>query len=284
MPFDVKLLKEHPYATGAVVIIGGLIVFYLLSSSQSSGQAASSSAAAPASTDASAALQYDAQMAQVNAGVQTQQLQANVAIQQQAFQADVANNQTAASLEANNVNTAATLAATLAQLQSGDTQTEYNLEAQTTQQANQLMYAQNIQQMQDSVLSTQINAGVLENANNNATALAGTQATLDYQTQLAGDQTAVAMQGVTAATDVQEQQDTQQYDLSQQTLSMVQQAGLNHGTQSLESDLVGLAGTALGYPQVGVAGVQSGSAASIASSQATANIIASLGKVATAYA
>lgn len=284
MPFDVKLLKEHPYATGAVVIIGGLIVFYLLSSSQSSGQAAASSTAAPASTDATAALQYDAQMAQINAGQQTQQLQANVAIQQQAYQADIANNQTAASLEANNVNTAATLAATLAQLQSSDTQTQYNLEAETTQQANQLMYAQNIQQMQDSVLSTQINAGVLENANNNATALAGTQATLDYQTQLAGDQTAVALRGVQAATDVQEQQNTQQYDLSQQTLSMVQQAGLNHGTQSLESDLVGLAGTALGYPQVGVAGVQSGSAASIASSQSTANIIASLGKVATAYA
>lgn len=283
---DIKeLIKTHPYATGGVVIVGGLIVFYVLSASQSSaGSSAGTSSATP---DPTAWMNYNSQMAQVQAGTEQQQLQANVAEQQNSLAAQVSNYQTAASIETNDTNTAATLAATLAQLQSSTQQNQDTLAAQTTQQANQLMYAQNIQQMQDSVLESQINAGVVENANNNATALAGTQATLDYQGQVAQLQTQVGLAGVQAAETVQTQQQQNQYNLSQQTLNMVQQAGLNHGTESLEANLVGLTSTALGYPQVGVAGVQAGSAASIASSQATANIISSIAggaaKVGTAY-
>lgn len=272
MPDIQQLIKTHPYATGGVVIVGGLVVFYLLSSSQSSP----APAAAGSSTDPSSILGYNAQIAQIQAAQATQQMQSNVDLQGQQLQANVANYQTSASLESSNVNTAATLAATLAQLQSSNQQNEDTLAAQTTQQANQLMYAQNIQQMQDSVLESQINAGVVENANNNATALAGTDATLQYQTDLAGLQAQVGLAGVQASQTVQLAQLNDNYNLSTQTLNMVQQAGLNHGTESLEASLVGLAGTALGYPSVGVAGVQAGASAAAASSAATASIINSI--------
>jgi hypothetical protein len=277
---NLELIKKHPYATGGVVIVGGLFVFYLLSRSQGSNSTVGAGqSGAGSSTDYAPILSYNAQIAQIQAAQSQQQTAANVQLQQYAFQADIANKQTDASLEANNVNTAAQLAATLAQFQATTQQNRDTLEAQTTQSANQLMYAQNIQQMQDAVLESQINAGVVENANNNATALAGTEATLNYQSTLAGYQAAVGLAGVDAAKEIQLAQNQQQYDLSDQVLNMVQQAGLNHGTQSLEASLVGLAGTALGYPQVGVAGVTSGSAAAIASSQATANIIQSLAQV-----
>lgn len=292
MPFDLSLIKEHPYATGGIVIVGGVIVFYLLSSSQSSSAQTTATSSSP---DLSAIAAADAQVAQTNAAAQVQTNAQTVQLQQAQLEADVANNQTAASLQANNLNTAATLAATLAQVQASTQQNQDSLQtqlaenadtlsAQTVQQGNELTYAQNIQGMQDAVLQSQINAGVVENANNNATALAGTEATLDYQTTLAGYQAAVASQGVTAAETVQEQQQQDQYNLSTQTLNMVQQAGLNHGTESLENDLIGTVGLALGTAQPATAAVTGNSQAAAASSAATASIISSIGKTASSVA
>lgn len=284
MAFDLKFIKDHPYATGGVVIVGGVVVFYLLSSSSSSGQASTQAAAQP---DMSAAYAAAAQEAQTNAAAQVQTNAQTVQLQQAQLEADVANTQTAASLQSNNVNTAATLAATLAQIQAQTQQNQDSLNAQltenadtlsaqTVQQGNELTYASNIQGMQDAVLESQINAGVVENANNNATALAGTDATLDYQTTLAQLQAGVASQGVTAAETVQEQQQQNSYNLSQQTLNIVQQAGLNHGTESLENDLTGTIGLALGTAAPATAAVTGNSQAAVASSAATASIINSI--------
>ena len=263
MAFDLALLKEHPYATGGVVIVGGIVVFYLLSSSQSSG--GTTGASGTSSSDYAAALSADAQLAQTQAAASVQTNAQQVQLQQQQLEAQVANNQTAASLQSTNVQTAAQLAATLAQIS-----------GQTTQSANQYAYAENIQAMQDQVLMSQINSGVVENANNNATALAGLQSTNDLQYGIAGLQAEVANTGVQAAQAVQTQQLSEQYDLSHQTLNMVQQAGLNHGTQSLETSLVGVVGSALNQPQVATAAVQSNATAAAASSAATANIINSI--------
>ena len=286
MAFDIELIKKHPYTTGAIVIVGGVAVFYLMSS----GQSSSSTAASSGTDDTAAIAAADAQMAQTQAAAAVQTNAQQVTMQQNQLEADVANNQTAASLQANNINTAATLAATLAQIQASTQQNQDSLNAQlaenadtlsaqTVQQGNELTYASNIQSMQDAVLEDQINSGVVENANNNATALAGTEATLDYQTTLAGYQAAVASQGVSAAETVQQQQESDQYSLDTQTLNMVQQAGLNHGTESLENDLTGIiSSVTTGSPSTGTAAVTGNSQAAIASSQSTANIIATIGK------
>jgi hypothetical protein len=276
---NLALIKEHPYATGGVVIVGGLVVFYLLSSSQGSSAAApaASSSGGISSADYQAALAAQSQNAQVAAAAQVQNNAQQVALQQQQLEADVANRQTDASIATNNVNTAAQLAATLAQISASTQQNRDTLEAQTTQQGDQLTYAQNIQQMQDDVLMSQINSGVLENANNNATALAGLESSNDLQALISQLQAGVALKGVDAATEVQKQQLSQQYDLSTTALNLVQQAGLNHGTTSLENSLVGTVGLALGYPDTATAAVTGNSAASIASSQSTANIIGTIG-------
>ena len=262
--FDLALLKEHPYATGGIVIVGGIVVFYLLSSSQSSS-GGTTGASGTSSSDYAAALAADAQLAQTQAAASVQTNAQQVALQQQQLEAQVSNNQTAASLQTTNMQTAAQLAATLAQIS-----------GQTTQSANQYAYAENIQAMQDQVLQAQIDSGVFENANNNATALAGVQSTNDLQYGIATLQAGVADTGVKAAETVQEQQLTQQYNLSHQVLDTVQQAGLNHGTQSLETSLVGVVGSALGQPQVATAAVQSNASAAAASSAATASIINSI--------
>lgn len=270
MPFDLELIKKHPYATGTIVIIGGVVVFYLMSSGS-----APTAANAP-SSDQSSAEAYDAQLAQVQAAADVQSNAQQVQLQQAQLEASVSNTQTQAQLEATQTSTAAQLAATLAQVQASTQQNQDTLAAQTIQQGNELTYASNIQSMQDSVLEDQINSGVVENANNNATALAGVESTNDLQATIAGYQAAVAKLGVTAAQTVQTQQLSQQYDLSKQTLDMVQQAGLNHGTESLENDLTGTIGLALGTSAPATAAVQGNSQAAAASSAATASIINSI--------
>lgn len=277
MAFDLSLLKEHPYATGSVVIVGGLVVLYLVSSSQSSAPAQTAvSTSGPSSADYQAALAANSQLAQVQAAAQVQEQQNQVTLQSQQLQAQVANNQTAASIATNNTNTAAQLAATLAQISASVQENQTNVEAQTADTANQYVFTQNLQAMQDEVLESQINSGVLEQANNNATALAGLESTNELQATVAGLQASVANTGVLAATQVQQQQLSQQYQLSQQTLNMVQQAGLNHGTESLENDLIGTVGLALGTSAPATAAVTGNSQAAIASSQSTASIINSI--------
>ena len=286
---NLSLIKEHPYATGAVVIVGGLVVLYLLSSSQSSQAPAqaSSDSSGMSSSDYQAMLAAQSQNAQVAAAAQVQNNAQQVALQQQQLEAQVANGQTAAAIHTNDVNTSAQLAATLAQIQADAQSHLADVTAATTDTANQYMYAQNLQQMQDQVLESQINSGVLENANNNATALAGLMSSNDLQaliskleastaTTIASIQGDVASKGVDAATTVQLQQLQDQYSLSDKTLNMVQQAGLNHGTESLETSLVGVVGAALGQPGVATAAVTGNSAAAVASSQSTANIVNSI--------
>jgi len=191
MALDFALLKEHPYTTGVVVIVGGLVVFYFLSNSQGSSTVVSGG------TDNTAAvLSADEQEAQIQAGESVQNNAQQVALQQAQLQAQVANNQVAASVAINNTNTAAQLAAALENGQIGLQENNSNNAAVTTQQANQLLYAQNIQQMQDSVLESQINSGVLENANNNATALAGAQVEAGVSETIAGYQQNLALQGL----------------------------------------------------------------------------------------
>jgi hypothetical protein len=271
MAFDLALLKEHPYATGGIVIVGGVAVFYLLSS-RSSAAPAQASAAVP---DNSAVLAYSSQLAQAQAAAEVQTNAQQVQLQQTQLQADVASQQIDASLHTNDVNTAAQLAATLAQIQAGAESTTQTLAAQTTQQANQLVYAQNIQQMQDAVLESQINSGVVENANNNATALAGTEATLNYQQTIAGMQATLASQGLTEASDLAEKQ---QSDFETNVQAILPNAGKAYNSALDANNALALQQTILtgGNPAVAAAGIQSSSTATVSGNQtgiATINAI-----------
>jgi multidrug efflux pump subunit AcrA (membrane-fusion protein) len=271
MAIDLQLIKDHPYATGGVVIVGGLIVFYLLSSSQgSSGASASTSTGQP---DQSSALAYSAQLAQTQAAADVQNNAQQVQLQQTQLQAQIASQQIDASLQTNNVNTAATLAATLAQIQAQTQQNQDTLVAQTTQQGNQLVYAQNLQSMQDAVLESQINAGVVENANNNATALAGTVSTLDYQGMIAQLQAAIASQGLTIAGGLAQSQETdaatlaeaQQTAYEQNVQAILPNVGKPYNSGLDANNALALQETILagGNPAVAAAGVSSSTAATI---------------------
>lgn len=286
MAFDLQLIKDHPYATGGVVIVGGLIVFYLLSSSQGS-----SASAAPSSTgadDQSAALAYSSQIAQASAAAQVQTNAQQVQLQQTQLEADVAGKQLDDSLHINDVNTAATLAATLAQIQAQTTQNADNLTAQTTQnrdtltaqtvqQGNQLVYAQNLQSMQDAVLESQIDAGVVENANNNATALAGTDASLAYQKYLAGLQAGIASQGITVAGGIASQEESD-YETNVQAILPNVGKAYNSGLDANNALALQETILARGNPGVAAAGVQSSTTATTSGNQtglATLNAILS---------
>jgi hypothetical protein len=274
MAFNLQLIKDHPYATGGVVIVGGLIVFYLLSSSESSGAAPASSSGQP---DQSAALAYSSQIAQANAAAEVQTNAQQVQLQQTQLQAQVASQQIDASLHTNDVNTAATLAATLAQIQAQTTQNQDSLVAQTTQnrdtltaqtvqQGNELTYAQNIQSMQDAVLESQINAGVVENANNNATALAGTDATLDYQHYIAGLQAGVASQGLTIAGSLAQSEES---DYEKNVQAILPNVGKAYNSGLDANNALALEETILarGNPGVAAAGVSSSTTATTSGNQ-----------------
>ena len=263
MAFDLALLKEHPYATGGIVIVGGLAVFYLLSSRSSGAAAPAQASAAP---DDSAALAYSSQIAQANAAAQVQSNAQQVQLQQTQLQAQVASQQVASNQEMNDVNTAATLAATLAQIQASAQGTTDTLAAQTTQQANQLVYAQNIQQMQDAVLESQINSGVVENANNNATALAGTESTLNYQQSIAVMQATLASQGLTEASDLAEKQ---QSDFETNVQAILPTAGKAYNSGLDANNALALQQTILtgGNPGVAAAGIRSSSTAVVSGNQ-----------------
>lgn len=197
MHFNLALLKEHPYATGGVVIVGAIVVFFLLSSSQGSSAVAATN---PASSD-------DADLANVQAAAQVQTNAQQVQLAQTQLEAGVENNQTQASVDLGQVQTAAQLAASLASIAASVQTNDSDNFAAITEQANQEVSNENIYGMQEGVLLDQINAGVAENANNNATNLAGTEYGDTIQGQVAltslDDATKLATQGQT----IQQQQE-----------------------------------------------------------------------------
>jgi hypothetical protein len=175
---DFEAIKKHPYAIGSVVIIGGIVVFYLV------GSGGSSSATQPASnSNYAAALQADTQLASAQAGVAVQQAAQQAQLQQTQIQAQVANTQTAANLDASKFGTLASLVSAI-----------FSTQQTTQQQANQEVANQNLQALQDSVLTDQLNQQANLAANTNATNLAGLVDQLNYGTNLAQLQVGVVNQ------------------------------------------------------------------------------------------
>jgi hypothetical protein len=181
MPLNFDLLKKHPYATGGVVIVGGIVVFYLMSSGSSSGSTAQQS---PASIDAA--------MAQAQAAAAIQTNAQNAQLQQAQIAAGVQNNQTAAAVTTNQTSTLAALVAALSGNTTGLQVAQVNANAATLQQANQETSQQNIYSIQEAGLQDQINQAYLLNANNNATSLAGLVDTLNAQGAIAQQSLGIA--------------------------------------------------------------------------------------------
>jgi hypothetical protein len=239
MAFNLALLKEHPYTTGAVVIVGGLVVFYLLSASQS--------APASGSSGNGAALQADEQAAQLNAQSSVANNQIDAQEQSQQLSAQTSDYQTQAGLQESDDQTAASLAGVLAQVQ-----------GQEESQGDQYVFEENTTGMQDAVLEDQINAGVVENANNNATGLAGELGVADLQAGIEG-------QSINAATGLAYQQLT---DEESNINSIIPLAGQQKNSGLDATDQTGIFQTILSNGNAGVAaaGTQGSSANAITGS------------------
>jgi hypothetical protein len=264
LSFNLGLLKEHPYITGSVVVVGGIVVFYLLSSS-------GSSSASSGNSDYASALAADSanQQAQAAAAIQTNAQ--NAQLQATQIAASVQNNQTAASVTENDTNTLAALAATLQGNNDSVDVNQTNADAATLQQANQLTSEQNIYSIQEGGLEDQINQAAEENANNNATSLSGLVDQLNAQGQ-------IASQTIGAATTLAMQQQTYQEQNVQSILPNVGKqynSALDANNANAEYETI-LSG---GSPTVATAGVNSSASTANSANAATASILSSISKL-----
>lgn len=254
MAFDLALIKEHPYATGAVVIVGGLIVFYMLSSS-------SGSSAASGGSNQSAILAADTKLAEVQSGTAQVNAQQAAAVTQAQIAAQEQQQQTAASVDINNTQTAAQLAEQLYGTQAQLQGLEVSTAGQTAQQANQYLFEQNTTAMQDAVLTDQINSGIVENANNNATAVAGAQITANTTNNAVNQGTAVAMQTNHLNYELQQQNDAA---YNAEIPYIVQNAGTPQNSGLDATDQTGIFQTVLAKGAPGVASTGTGASSSVA--------------------
>jgi hypothetical protein len=259
LALDLDLLKKHPYATGGIVIVGGIVVFYLISSGASSGGSASTG-----SSDYSSALAADTQLAQTQAATAVQTNAQQAQLQATELQAQVANTQTVAAQQTSDLNTYAALVASLYGTQQATAQDVLNTQATTTQQANQLLYAQNIQSLQDSVLTDQIDQAANENANNNATNLAATVDQLNSNNYNANLQYQLGQTSLGDATQLAVQQTGDTYALENQA-QLWAASGSNPSANQVAVFLSTLPSASSTVPALEVSNAQQAAAASIAS-------------------
>jgi hypothetical protein len=251
-------MKAHPYTTGAIGLVGVFVLYELMKGGSSGASQTGNQAQAAAQLAAQQqAMSLQEQQLQQAGSLQAQQT--NAQLQASYASAQAANNQNIASVQAQYNQTDAALIAALATNQ--------------TQQQGQAI--------QGTVLNNQLSAELAATENNNATNLAAYSGTLGYQTGIAQLQAALTGQSITAQTQLASQQLQNNYNLSNQTLNMVGQAGLNHGTSSLEQQLAAITTAALGQQNVGIAAEQA--AASVGAAQAQYNptntLISTLGKI-----
>lgn len=269
MAFEVPpFIKEHPYTVGAVVIVGGIVVFYLLSGS-------SSSAASSGSSNQAAILQADEAEAQINAGTQQQDAQTTAELQAAQDQQESTDAQTAASVNINNTNTAAQLAASIYGTQASVAENASDNATTETTAANAEISNQNVYAMQESELEDQINSGVVENANNNATAVAGAQIAAGVTDLGIGDATTLASQENTYGYDLDEQNETA-YNAEIPTI--VSEAGQQKNSALDATDQTSLFQTILsqGNPTVAAGGTSASASTAAAGDTAGTAQVASI--------
>jgi hypothetical protein len=205
---NLEWIKEHPYATGGIVIIGGGALFLIVSSHQSSSGTSSSG------NDTDAVLSADTQLQQISAASQAQQQQTQAQLQAMELQTQAAENQSQLQLESSNTQVAAQLVAAIVGGQQNVEETSIAANSNTTQQANQLNYAQNLQEMQDNVLEDQISSSTTEDLNANATSLASLEDQMNAAVTVTGQQAAIQSQALTDATQLGAIQANNQYNMT----------------------------------------------------------------------
>lgn len=278
MAFDLPpFIKEHPYAVGSAVIVGGIVILYLLSgSSSSSGSSASSTQAAT--------LQADEAEAQINAGTQQQDAQTSAELQAAQDQQEETDEQTQASVTLGNTQTAAQLAASIYGTQASVAENASDNATTEATAANAEISNQNVYAMQESELEDQINSGVVENANNNATAVAGAQIAAGVTDLGLGDALTLAQQQENDAYNLTEQNDSA-YD--SEIPYIVQNAGDQKNSLIDATDQTSLFQTVLsqGNPTVAAAGTGASASADSSSnaltSSQTTSISSALSKITT---
>lgn len=233
---------------------------------------------------------------QANSNTLQTQLEADVATTNISAQQDVANKQTEAQVQiaegAYTVqNTAENdqLAAITNQIQGQVQQQQIAAQVQNTTTAAQvsenhdnLATVLGLVTSQNAVQEDEYDDQLKQQQTNDATAVALSGQQYDYLTGEADDATAINLTALGDQTQIESQAATEQYNLSTQTLGIVQQAGLNHGTESLENSLAQITESALGNPG-GAVQATANSTAQVSSNYSTspASIIASITKGAT---
>jgi hypothetical protein len=263
-----SFIKEHPYTVGSIVIVGGIIVFYLLSGSSSS--------AGGATSNQSAILQADEAEAQINAGTQQANAQTSAQLQAAQDQQEETDEQTQASVNINNTNTAAQLAAAIYNTQGSVATTQSDNNAAIVEGANAEISNQNVYAMQESELEDQINSGVVENANNNATAVAGAQIQAGVSDLAIGDATTIAGQQTQDAYNLDLTND-EAYDA--EIPYITQNAGDQKNSLIDATDQTGIFQTILSQGNPGVASVGT-SASSSADKSANTTAVAQTASIA----
>lgn len=223
-------VKQHPMAVGAAAL-GGLALLYILMSSGGGGQ--SSNAAALQSIAAA-----NAQQQQLAAQVGAQNAQLSAQSYSQQLSAQVQNSQTQAAAQAQNYQTSAALIAALAGNQTSAAQINAQLSA----------YG-----IEAGVANNQTNAALMAAENTNSTNLQAYNAQVAYANNLAAIQGQLTSQGITAQTQLASQANQNAFNINNQIVGMVGQAGLNHGTASLEQQLTAILSGVMNQPAIGVA-------------------------------
>lgn len=252
-----------------------------------------------------ATYQTDAALIAALASNQTQQqatqaqlaataMQVNLQGQQNYLTANTVNQQTAAQLAAYGIQTDA-------QTHANDTAAAISMN-QTNQNAAMFksqIDAQNLQStLENQAYMHQMDTTLQATEDTNAANLSAYQSGIGYQSLLAQLQAVLTGQGIDAQKDVLLQQGTtqqqmqqyqydyakmlsqNQYNINNQIVQMVGQAGLNHGTASLENSLTAILSGVMNQPVIGVAAEQTSQVQASASASMWSNIansIANLG-------
>lgn len=246
-------MKAHPYATGGILLVGIIALYMLMSSGQQSGSA---SAATQAAQDAASQQQMQLEEQQLNASSAAQQAQIGAQVQATQIAANAQNNQTVGQVEAQYNSNDASLIAALA-----------GGEVSGQQNALEAGVDNNYITTQGTVANNTLQAELAATEDTNSTNLSAYSDTMNYQNALASLQAGLIGQQIQSNTTLGTTALNNQYNLANTTLGIVQQAGLNHGTESLEDQLAAITESALGQSNVGVAAEQAAGAEGVAAEQ-----------------
>jgi hypothetical protein len=231
-------------------------------------------------------------------------MQVNLQGQQNYLQADVTNQQTAAQLAALGIQSDASLRAAGMQYDATTAQQKLMYDVQQHQMDTQAaMYGMQIESnnlqktLENQAYMHQLDTSLSATENTNAANLSAYTAGVGYQSMLAQLQAMLTGKGIDAQKDVMlqqgatdqqmqyyqynyaTQQSQNQYNIDNQIVGMVGQAGLNHGTTNLENALVSVLAGVMNQPEIGIAAQQSAASQKASSASMWSSITDSIARL-----